>query len=276
MQNKIQKIEPSAYKGKVHNIEVENDNSYITKYFIVHNCSPSISSDVFFDRKFLEKMRPIQPIKISSDFKIFYKFDPSHRYGGGFDVSGGVGLDSSTSCFIDFSTVPFRVVATYKSNTIKPDIFGDEIFRQAEMFGEPLLNPENNNHGHATIGRLKQLYSNIFTMEQLTDTSEITPTKSRTYGWNTNRLTKPKMLFDLKKMVESGHLELSDKDLIEEMKEFTRDDLMDGTSDVRLATRHFDLLFACGLAAQMVNYTAVANEDENYSTEMSPESMEVY
>ena len=153
----------------------------------------------------LNRQPVFEPIRNAAGFKIFARFNPSHRYGSGHDVAGGVGLDSSTSVFIDFSTIPNRVVATYKSNTIKPDIFGDEIERQATMFGEPIVGVENNKYDMA-IGRLKQIYDNLFTMEMREGTADVREKKSQTFGWSTNMATKPSMLFDLKKGVEDGHL----------------------------------------------------------------------
>jgi hypothetical protein len=221
-------------------------------------CEPSAGLDIFFDRASLDNQAKKQPLKIIADFKIFHLYDPSHRYGSGHDVAGGVGLDSSTSVFIDFSTLPNKVVATFKSNTIKPDTFGDEIEREANFFGQPIVAPENNKFDMA-IGRLKQIYKNIyFTKPKDAKASEQQSMSSITYGWNTNGMTKPKMLFEFKKAVEDGHLELSDPDLIAELRSYTRDDLMDRDDDVRLTTRHFDLLMAAAIAWQMRNHATVA------------------
>ncbi|WP_439401223.1 hypothetical protein ACNJYA_30645 [Bradyrhizobium sp. DASA03068] len=96
-----------------------------------------------------------------------------------------MGLDSSTSVFIDYATLPNKVVATYANSTIKPDIFGDEKARQAAMFGECLIAPEANNYGAATLGRLKQIYENIFVMEQFAGTAHRVECKDKTYGWQT-------------------------------------------------------------------------------------------
>lgn len=222
-------------------------------------CEPSAGADIFFDRSVLERQEKRTPIREVAGFKIFHKFDPSHRYGGAHDVAGGVGLDSSTSVFIDFTTLPNKVVATFKDNTIKPDVFGYEILRQADMFGQPILAPENNKFDMA-IGVLKaQDYPNIYFTEQK-ETRAGLPPRTRTYGWNTNSMTKPKMLFDLKKAVEDGHLELSDTDLVAELRSYTRDDLMDKEDDVRLTTRHFDLLMACAIAYQMRNWAEVKKD----------------
>jgi len=224
-------------------------------------CEPSAGLDIFFDRTSLDRQIKKTPIKEIAGFKIFHAYDPSHRYGSGHDVAGGVGLDSSTSVFIDFSTLPNRVVATFASDTIKPDTFGDEINSEALRYGEPIVAVENNKFDMC-IGRLKQIYSNLYFTE-VDETRAGLPPKVRYYGWNTNTMTKPKMLFEFKKAVEDGHLELSDPDLIAELKSYTRDDLMDKEVDPRLVTRHFDLLTAAAIAWQMRNHAQVKKETES-------------
>lgn len=221
-------------------------------------CEPSAGADVFFDRNILDRQEVRTPIREVGGLKIFYKYDPSHRYGIGADVAGGVGLDSSTSVIIDFSTMPNRVVATFKDNTIKPDVFGYELIRQGDLFGQPIIAIENNKFDMA-IGVLKaNNYPKIYFTEQKEVRAGIPP-RTRTYGWNTNGMSKPKMLFDFKKTVEDGHLELSDPDLKAECRGYSRDDLMDRDEDVRLTTRHFDLLIAGAIALQMKNWAEVVS-----------------
>ena len=217
-------------------------------------CEPSAGKDIYFDRQTLDKMDARQPIKVSAEFKIFYKFNPSHRYGSGHDVAGGVGLDSSASVFIDFSTVPARVVGTFANNLIKPETFGDEVFREQEIFGGCISAVENN-YGTEAILKLKQLDANLYTWKK--KDTEIRDKVETEYGWNTNQLTKPKMMSALLKALEDGLLELCDKGLIAEAKSYTRNDLLEFVRDPRLTTRHFDLLIACAIAWQMKDFAKV-------------------
>ena len=247
--------------GEIKTIE-DNAEDFAGEYL----CEPSAGADVFFDRTCLDRQRVKEPIRTVAGFKIFYNYDPSHRYGSGHDVAGGVGLDHSTSTIIDFHTIPNRVVATYKDNLIKPDVFGYEIIKECGVYGNPVCAIENNKFD-MTIGVLKhQGYENIYFTEQKETRAGIPP-RTRTWGWNTNTMTKPKMLFDLKKAVEDGHLELTDPDLIAELRSYTRDDLMDRDEDVRLTTRHFDLLISCAIAYQMRNWAVVTIEKQNYQQE---------
>lgn len=251
--------------------EIENIKKDAEDFEGEYLCEPSAGLDIFFDRESLDRQKIKEPVKEVAGFKMFYEFDPSHRYGSGHDVAGGVGLDSSTSVFIDFTPLPARVVGTFKSNTIKPDTFGDEIEREACLFGKPVVAPESNNHGHATIARLKQIYDNIFFKEEK-ETKVGIASRARELGWHTNNATKPKMMFELKKAVEDGHLELNDKDLIAELRSYTRDDLMDKEVDPRLSTRHFDLLIACAIAWQMRNYAEAKVEPVYKQRPYEPQS----
>lgn len=227
-------------------------------------CEPSASGDIIFDRETIDRMDKRIPIQEVSGLKVFKRYDPSHRYASGHDVAGGVGLDSSTTVIIDFDTLPAQVVATYSNNEIKPDIFGDEIARQGERYGECLVAPEKNNHGHATIGRLKQIYphAKIF-RTQPKETKVKLPDKKfilHEYGWHTNGVTKGNMMFDLAKAVTNGYLMLNCPDLIAEARSYTRNDLMDAEVDPRLTTRHFDLLIAAAIAWQMRNFVDLSEK----------------
>lgn len=226
---------------------------------------PSAGLDVFFDRTTLEEQTVRVPIKEVSNRKIFFNYNPGHSYGLGSDVGGGVGLDHSADVTIDFSTLPARVVSTYKNNTLKPDLYGHEVLQQGRRFGECLVGVENNKFDTVINVLVTNDYPNIYFTE-IKVTRAGMPPSIRTYGWNTNGATKFNMMSELKSAVEDGHLELSDADLIAELKSYTRDDIMDRDEDVRLTTRHFDLLIACAIAWQMRKYAQPAKSaTESYT-----------
>jgi hypothetical protein len=227
-------------------------------------CKPSASKDVLMDRDVLDKMEAKEPVRTVAGFKMFKEFDPSHRYGSGHDIAGGVGLDSSTSVFIDFDTIPARVVGTFKSNTIIPEAFGDEIYREGEYFGLPIAGIENNKFDQAIL-KAKLLGVNLYKTQP--NGAKINATaQPTTYGWNTNTLTKPKMIQSFTKAVNDGLIDLSDKDLIQECKSYTRNDLIEDVKDPRLTTRHFDLFIAACIAWQMKDFAVVQTIKKNVDT----------
>lgn len=223
-------------------------------------CKPDASKDIYFDREVLDRLEIRQPVKDVSGFKIYRNYDPSHRYAGGHDVAGGVGLDSSASVFMDFSTVPAQVVATFHSNTVLPEAFGDEIYHEANHFGGCLIAPENNKFDQ-TILKARQLGAIVYKARKgqtLKTITMVNPTY--TWGWSTNSLTRSKMFADFRKAVGDGLVALNDKDLIQEAKGFTRNDLLDNPPDPRdvlNVTRHFDLLTAACICWQMKDLAEV-------------------
>lgn len=244
-------------------ISLQNTDDFEGEYL----GEPAKGKDVLFDRDSLDRQVSIVPLKEIAGQKIFKKYDPSHSYGLGADTAGGVGLDSSTSVIIDFTAFPAQVVATYADNEIKPEVFGDELARQGERFGECLIAPENNKYD-SVIGRLKQIYplkKLYITQREDTKTINRQSPQSMEYGWNTNALTKPKMLFSFAKAVEDGLVQLNDENLINECKSYTRDDLMDRDIDPRLTTRHFDLLIAVCIAWQMKDYVKPTEKEDKWT-----------
>lgn len=255
--------------------QIEDDQKEFGDFEGEYLCKPSASKDIIFDREILDSMEKRAPIRDVAGHLIFKRYDPSHRYAMGGDVAGGVGLDSSTTVTIDFDTIPAQVVATYRNNEIKPDVFGDEMSREGDRFGQCLLAPEKNNHGAATIGRLKQIYP----LDKIHQTERDDPRvdsrqgmASREYGWETNALTKPKMIFSFAKAVEDGLIALNDPALIAEARAFTRNDLMDAEIDPRLTTRHFDLLTAACIAWQMKSspFLSAKKKDEYRQPDIEP------
>jgi hypothetical protein len=233
-------------------------------------CQPSASKDILFDREVLDKMEIRQPIRNIAGFKIFRDYDPAHRYGSGHDVAGGVGLDSSASVFIDFSTIPAQVVGTFASNTISPESFGDEIYSESNHFGQNIVGIENNKFDQAIL-KLKMLdYPIEKIYKEGTNDLKVGENKATTYGWNTNSLSKSTMLLALKKAISDGLLLLNDENLINEVKSYSRNDLIEKEQDPRLTTRHFDLLMALAIAWQMKDYAEVSKkktDDDDFDYE---------
>lgn len=239
--------------------EIRGIKADVDDYEGEYLCAPSASKDVMFDRAMIERMPVIAPIKEVGGFKIYKNYDPSHRYAAGADIAGGVGLDSSATVFIDFDTIPAQVVGVFHSNEIKPEPFGHEMAKEGQRYGECLIAPENNKFD-AAITILKQNYPVESIYIQQRDDSKVQgrqSVSSMDYGWNTNALTKPKMILALAKAVEDGLISLNDSELIEECKSYTRNDLMDSVPDPRLATRHFDLVIALAIAWQMKDHAQV-------------------
>jgi hypothetical protein len=157
--------------------------------------------------------------------------------------------------------MPAQVVGTFASNTILPEAFGDEIVREANIFGGCIVAPENNKFDQ-TILKARQLGAKLYTgIGRIIKIHAVQPT---TFGWNTNSLSKSTMLSSLREAIESGLIELNDQDLINEAKSFSRNDVMDKEEDPRLTTRHHDLLIALAIAWQMKDHSRPAKKMDEW------------
>ena len=161
---------------------------------------------------------------------------------------------SAKKQFINFSVQPARVVATYADNTIKPTLLGKEIYRQQQIYGGCVSAPENNMYDSCIL-IVNQLGGNLYAREK--KDSSIKQNTVTEYGWNTNGGNKGNMITALTVAVNTGLLIIPDKDLVKELRSYTRTDMLNKAIDPRLTKRHFDLLMALAIAWQMKDYQPV-------------------
>lgn len=214
--------------------------------------NPAKAGDNIFDRAVidLKKKNCFEPKNVSAGFKTWFDYVPTHRYGIGADTAEGIGRDSCASVVIDFSTIPNRVVGTYESAVIPPDMFGHELVREGKLFGTCIIGAEYNNTGYATVSVLGENYpeSKLF---HHTTRDKLTNEETKKMGWHTNSSTKPSAIYELKSAVEDGNLEIYDLDLLNELSYYQLRDLKSHKKPGM--TRHFDLLIACAISWQMRN-----------------------
>ena len=227
--------------------------NYVFEAEMMNN--PAMAGDNIFDRNVIEARlkSASEPITINAGVKIWSEYNASQRYAIGADTSEGVGRDSCASCVINFSTRPARVVATYANNTIPPDVFGYELIRQGQMYGECLIGAERNNTGYGTIAILQEGYPE-YKLYKHTVKDKITNEETTKIGWQTNLSTKSASIYELKSAIENGELETFDRRLLEEMKHYQIRDVK--TKKKEGMTRHFDLLMACAIAWQMRDFVS--------------------
>ncbi len=196
-----------------------------------------------FDNAILSRCVIKDGIK-KGNWAIFEEPILGHDYKAGFDVAEGVGQDSSAGVIMDFTPIKPKVVAVYKDNMIAPDMLAHEIKNMCEQYENALIAPERNNHGWATITKLKEIYPEQCIYKDDKDKM----------GWDTNLVTKPKMLYDLKTAIDNDLIEINSLLLINEMRRYDKEDLNRAKFDENM-TAHFDLLMAFAIAFQMKNYT---------------------
>lgn len=198
------------------------------------------SGNKLFDEIALAKLAITPPIKIENQKNYYSDIKLDHNYVVGVDVGEGIGKDHSTIIIIDLSPLKPRIVATYKNNRIAPDLLAYDIKNLATEFNYAFVAIERNNHGHTTISKLRDIYSENLIYRDDKDK----------LGWQTNLVNKPKMFYDLSSAVNNELIDIPSQAIVSEMRRYDKEDLRIKTYDDE-QSEHYDLLTACCIAFQM-------------------------
>lgn len=216
------------------------------------------SGDKLFNLEALEKQLTTEGTDYG-DWTLFDNFHPSHRYAIGADVAEGVGRDSSTAVIFDFTDN--AVAGIYKSNQIAPDLFAYELKTMGHKFGTCLIAPERNNHGWATITKLKDIYPEFKIYRE--KKQDLYEKETNKYGWHTTVGTKPNMLYDLASAINENEIRINSKPLLQELKTYDKSDLQITRGNEE--TKHWDLVMALAIAFQMRSDATAAPKPLDYN-----------
>lgn len=201
------------------------------------------SGSKLFDLEKVGQLEIRKPIEEYGAFLIYKKYQLGHSYALGCDVSEGIGKSSSTMVLWDFTPAKPEVAAEYANNKIAPDLFAYDIKNLAEKYEMPLVAVERNNHGHTTISKLREIYPERHIFKDDKDK----------LGWQTNLVSKPKMLYDLNAGVNEELLNVFSAHIVSEMRRYDLENLriIKSTEET---TQHWDLLMAAAIGFQMKDY----------------------
>lgn len=161
------KINPSITKT-VYNLEVENDNTYVTEFGLVHNCDCDFisSGHTVVDGSIIQwysdtfVVNPIEKRGIDSNLWIWEYADFSKNYIVVADVARGDGGDFSTCHVLNVETL--EQVAEYKGK-LDTKSFGNFLVSLATEYNDAMLVIENANIGWAVIQQaIDRNYTNLY------------------------------------------------------------------------------------------------------------------
>lgn len=99
----------------------------------------------------LRKLTYMQPIEQSEHIKIYLPPLARRSYVQVVDTSRGVGLDYSASVVFDVTELPYRVVATFRSNKVQPVVFPHFIQQLGRRYNNALTLVETNDLGQQVV-----------------------------------------------------------------------------------------------------------------------------
>ena len=166
------------------------------------------------------------PKTINGGLAIYTEPIPNHDYIITVDVARGIQKDYSAFIVFDTTSIPYRVVARYRNNTIKPMLFPNIIHEVAQGYNDAYILCEVNDIGDqvASILNFDLEYENILMCAMRGRAGQIVGTgfsgKKTQLGVKMSVTTKKVGCSNLKTLIEDDKLLLSDYETIAELTTF--------------------------------------------------------
>ena len=174
----------------------------------------------------LKVMPYVDPIQSNADLDIFERPDPKKTYFLTADVSRGTSQDYSAFLVLDVTQMPYRVVAKYRNNEIKPLIFPQKIYEVAKAYNECFVLVEVNDIGEQVANALQfdLEYDNLVMASMRGRAGQILGAGfsggKAQLGVRTTKAVKRIGCSNLKQLIESDKLLIPDYDIMSELSTF--------------------------------------------------------
>ena len=175
------------------------------------------------------KMIPhIDPIESSGGLDVFEKPKKGNTYVATVDVARGIDKDYSAFVLFDVTQMPYRVVAKYRSNDVKPLLFPHMIQKACTAYNHAHILVEVNDLGaQISDGLHYELeYDNMMMTVQKGRAGQILGAgfsgRGSQIGIRMTKQVKKIGCANIKTIIESDKMVINDFNIIEEMSTFTR------------------------------------------------------
>ena len=224
------------------------------KYLQEMECEFMGSSGTLISGQALKALAFVKPLhKADSGINIYQQPIKEHAYSVVVDTSRGKGLDYSAAVVVDVTSIPYKVVATYKDNNISPLVYPSIIKRLGDYYNAAYALIEINDNGQQVADSLfdDYEYENILSTVDLKGKIALTwgyGNKS-TRGIRTTKSVKRLGCSLMKNLIESQKIIIQDFDIIAELSTF----ISKGTSFEAEEGSHDDLVMCLVLFSWMTN-----------------------
>ena len=112
------------------------------------------SADTLISPAKLQTIPFADPIKSNAGLDVYERVQKDHEYIVTVDVARGIGGDYSAFIVFDITTMPYKIVAKYRNNEIKPVLFPSVIFQVCKEYNNPYVLVEVNDIGDSIAATL--------------------------------------------------------------------------------------------------------------------------
>ena len=189
-------------------------------------CSFLGSVDTLISPTKIQTIPTREPTESSGGLDVYEKPQKDAIYGITVDVARGGSNDYSAFTVIDITTVPYKLVAKYRNNEIKPLVFPEVIFGVAKAYNEAFLLVEINDIGGQVADALHHdlQYENIVMCQTRGRLGQVVTggfgDGTSDLGLRTTKAVKKVGCSNLKTLIESDKLIIPDFDIVVEMSTF--------------------------------------------------------
>ena len=183
------------------------------------------SVDTLINASKIKTMPVIEP-KRSGGLDVYEMPKKGHIYTMTVDVSRGLTNDYSAFCVIDCTSAPYKMVAKFRDNEIKPLVFPSIIERVAKHYNKAYILVEINDLGQQVADNLQfELeYDNMMMVTQRGRSGQVLgggfSGRGNQLGLRMTKGTKKIGTSNLKSLIEGDKLLISDFDIISELSTF--------------------------------------------------------
>lgn len=189
------------------------------KYLQEVECQFQGSSATLINGPTLTRLSTISPILEKDHLKFYQEPKKGHSYVITVDTSRGQHLDSSAFTVIDITERPYKVVATFKDNSISPESYPYLLYTTAQQYNMAYVLIEVNDLGELVSSNLfyEFEYENVY----FTYKDELN--EGRGYpGVRSTKKVKAVGCSTLKGLIEQDQLEINSHDILEELGVFVQ------------------------------------------------------
>jgi len=112
------------------------------------------SADTLISPSKLQNIPFADPIQSNAGLDVYERVQNDHEYIVTVDVARGIGGDYSAFIVFDITTMPYKIVAKYRNNEIKPVLFPSVIFQVCKEYNNPYVLVEVNDIGDSIAATL--------------------------------------------------------------------------------------------------------------------------
>ena len=201
-------------------------NTSAQQFMQEFECSFLGSVDTLISPTKISEIPYFDPIESSGGLDIYEKPIKEHTYCMTVDVARGTSRDNSAFVVIDITEMPYKLVAKYRNDEIKPLIFPDVVYRAGKNYNDAYMLIEINDIGGQIADAIHHdlAYENVIMTQMRGRLGQVVGggfgDQQTDLGVRTTKSVKKIGCSNLKQLIESDKLLVNDFDIVSEMSTF--------------------------------------------------------